>query len=433
MAVKLMIDSASDISKREADELGITLIPMIIGFGEEEYFDGVDLLPKQFYEKLVESNELPKTSQITAYRFEKEFKRLTANGDEVVAIVISSKLSGTYESARQAAGNFGGKVFVVDSLNACIGERLLGQYALRLVKDGLSGAEIAKKLDEAKGKINVMAMVNTLEYLKKGGRVSPAVAFAGELLSIKPVVAVLGCGADVVYPAHNKKLYADTEQHGCLITEYPPEEKPLGWHFPRRNRIISGLSNGVLVVEEPEGSGALITARRAADQGRDVFVVPGNIGVKSCIGSNALLREGAISVTCGWDVVSEYAFLYPDGVYESNARSVAGQVISGKEKQTSMVAQKPKIPGYDRENDRKKEKKPIDNLRNQGYSDQSKPIQNLTEEEKQVLAGLEDTCLVDDLIARLKMPAGKVLSCLTMLQIKGLVRQLPGNRVAPIG
>ncbi|MBQ4268197.1 MAG: DegV family protein [Clostridia bacterium] len=205
MAVKLMIDSASDISKKEADELGITLIPMIIGFGEEEYFDGVDLLPKQFYEKLVESGELPKTSQITAYRFEKEFKRLTENGDEVVAIVISSKLSGTYESARQAAGNFAGKVFVVDSLNASIGERLLGQYALRLVKEGLSGAEIAQKLDEIKGKINVLAMVNTLEYLKKGGRVSPAVAFAGELLSIKPVIAVLDGEVKVIGKALGSK------------------------------------------------------------------------------------------------------------------------------------------------------------------------------------------------------------------------------------
>ena len=200
-----MIDSASDISKKEADELGITLIPMIIGFGEEEYFDGVDLLPKQFYEKLVESGELPKTSQITAYRFEKEFKRLTENGDEVVAIVISSKLSGTYESARQAAGNFAGKVFVVDSLNASIGERLLGQYALRLVKEGLSGAEIAQKLDEIKGKINVLAMVNTLEYLKKGGRVSPAVAFAGELLSIKPVIAVLDGEVKVIGKALGSK------------------------------------------------------------------------------------------------------------------------------------------------------------------------------------------------------------------------------------
>ena len=205
MAVKLMIDSASDITKKEAEELGITLISMIVGFGEEEYFDGVDLLPEQFYEKLIESDELPKTSQITAYRFEKEYKRLTANGDELVVIVISSKLSATYESAKSAAQNFDGKVFVVDSFSACIGERLLALYALRLIKDGFSGAEIKEKLDEAKGKINVMAMVNTLEYLKKGGRVSPAVAFAGELLSIKPVVALLDGEVKVIGKALGSK------------------------------------------------------------------------------------------------------------------------------------------------------------------------------------------------------------------------------------
>ena len=259
-----------------------------------------------------------------------------------------------------------------------------------------------------------------------------SMAMQGALLADKPVVAVLGCGADVVYPARNKKLYGDTEQQGCLITEYPPEEKTLGWHFPRRNRIISGLSNGVLVVEAPEGSGALITARRAADQGRDVFVVPGNIGVASCMGSNALLREGAISVSCGWDVVSEYAYLYPDSVQESKARSVAGQVVSGQEKQAPMVAQKPKIPGCKKEIDKKKEKKPIDNLGNRGYSDQSTSFPSLTDEEQQILFGVEESCLVDDLIARLKMPAGKVLSGLTMLQIKGFVRQLPGNRVTRV-
>ena len=205
MAVKLMIDSASDITKKEAEELGITLISMIVGFGEEEYFDGVDLWPEQFYEKLIESDELPNTSQITAYRFEKEYKRLTANGDELVVIVISSKLSATYESAKSAAQNFDGKVFVVDSFSACIGERLLALYALRLIKDGFSGAEIKEKLDEAKGKINVMAMVNTLEYLKKGGRVSPAVAFAGELLSIKPVVALLDGEVKVIGKALGSK------------------------------------------------------------------------------------------------------------------------------------------------------------------------------------------------------------------------------------
>jgi DegV family protein with EDD domain len=212
---------------------------MIVGFGKDEYFDGVNLTAQQFYEKLIESDELPKTSQITSYRFEKEYKRLTENGDEVVVIVISSKLSGTYESAKTAAQNFQGKVFVVDSLNACIGERLLGMYALQLIKDGLSGAEIKEKLDEAKGKINVMAMVNTLEYLKKGGRVSPAVAFAGELLSIKPVVAILDGEVKVIGKALGSKKGNNLL---CSLVE-----KKGGINFDMPFGVISaGLDDSVL-------------------------------------------------------------------------------------------------------------------------------------------------------------------------------------------
>ncbi|MBQ9729074.1 MAG: DegV family protein [Clostridia bacterium] len=192
MAVKIMIDSASDISLSEAEKKGVIMIPMLITFGEEEFFDGVDLLPERFYEKLVESDELPKTSQINPFRFEEEFEKHTKNGDELVVITISSKLSGTYEGAKQvAAEKFAGKVFVVDSMNAAIGERLLCDYALRLVSKGKSGAEIKEELDKQKSRINVMAMLGTLEYLKKGGRISKTVAFAGELLSLKPVVAVV--------------------------------------------------------------------------------------------------------------------------------------------------------------------------------------------------------------------------------------------------
>lgn len=190
MAIKVLIDSASDISKAEAEKLGVAMLPMTITFGGEDFFDGVDLLPEQFYEKLIESDVLPKTSQITPFRFEEEFKKLTENGDEVIAITISSKLSGTYAGAVQAAEQFGGKVRVVDSFNACIGERLLCQYALRLIGEGLTADEIVEKLEEKKTKINVMALLGTLEYLKKGGRISKAVAFAGEMLSLKPVVAV---------------------------------------------------------------------------------------------------------------------------------------------------------------------------------------------------------------------------------------------------
>ena len=191
MAIRILIDSAADIGKAEAEKMNVIMLPMIISFGAEDYYDGVNLSPKQFYEKLIESDTLPKTSQVTPYRFEEAFKKHTANGDELIVITISSKLSGTYEGAKQAAENFKDKVYVVDSMNAAIGERLLCEYALRLIEQGKTAKEIVAILEEEKSKINVMAVLGTLEYLRKGGRISAAVAFAGEVLSLKPVVAVV--------------------------------------------------------------------------------------------------------------------------------------------------------------------------------------------------------------------------------------------------
>ena len=191
MAIKLMIDSASDIGEKEAKELGIIMIPMIITIGEDEYYDGVNISPREFYEKLIESDDLPKTTQINPFRFEEAFSEHTKNGDELLVITISSKLSGTYSSALQAASMFEGKVRVIDSLNAAIGERLLCEYALRLIKDGLTIDEIVEKLEIAKTKICLIALVDTLEYLKKGGRISSTVAFAGELISLKPVIGIV--------------------------------------------------------------------------------------------------------------------------------------------------------------------------------------------------------------------------------------------------
>lgn len=191
MSVKLIIDSASDISEAEAKSLGVVMMPMAITFGEEEYLDGVNLLPNEFYDKLTTSQELPKTSQITAFRYEEEFKKHVENGDELVVITISSRLSQTYNQAVMASEKFPGKVYVVDSLNACIGERLLGLYALDLIKRGTSAREIKAILDEKKKDVKVLAMIDTLEYLKKGGRISGLVAFAGGLLSLKPMIAVV--------------------------------------------------------------------------------------------------------------------------------------------------------------------------------------------------------------------------------------------------
>ena len=140
-----------------------------------------------------------------------------------------------------------------------------------------------------------------------GARGIDTMATFGALDAGTPVVTVLGCGLDISYPRENRELFGDVARRGCLISEYPPGTPPNGRHFPVRNRILSGLCLGVLVVEAPEGSGALITANQALEQGRDVFAIPGNIGVKHCEGSNRLLREGAILVESGWDVLRDYA------------------------------------------------------------------------------------------------------------------------------
>lgn len=205
MAIKLVVDSASDISLEEANKLNITLLPFEVRFKEEVYFDGVDLLPNQFYEKLIENDELPKTSLIIPYRIEETFEKLVNEDDQVLCICISSKLSGTYNNALQASKNYKGKVFVIDSLNVAMGERLLIEYALRLINENKSIEEIVSLLNEKKSKINVIAMLDTLKYLKKGGRISPLVAFSGELLSIKPVIGVINGEVKLVGKARGSK------------------------------------------------------------------------------------------------------------------------------------------------------------------------------------------------------------------------------------
>lgn len=190
MAVKIVIDSASDITPQQAQELGIIHLPLKVIFGQEEYEDAVNLSHREFYEKLIESDTLPTTCQIPPDTFDQAFRKITEVGDTCVALTISSKLSGTYQSAVIAAQEYPGKVFVVDTLNACIGERILALHALNLANAGHSAEAIAAELEERKRKIRLLALLDTLEYLKKGGRISKATALAGSLLSIKPVIAV---------------------------------------------------------------------------------------------------------------------------------------------------------------------------------------------------------------------------------------------------
>ncbi len=188
MSVRIITDSGSDILPGEYDN--VEVLPLSIAFGEKTYQDGVDLTHQRFYELLVESDELPTTGQVNPYAFSQALDRVHAAGDEAVIITLSSKLSGTHQSAMIAASEARGHVRVVDTLNVCVGERILVELACRLAAQGLSAAQIADQLESARYRVHVVALLDTLEYLRKGGRISGAAGAVGELLAIKPVISV---------------------------------------------------------------------------------------------------------------------------------------------------------------------------------------------------------------------------------------------------
>ena len=188
MRVKIVVDSTADMIPAVRSQ--VEVVPLTIRFGEEEYIDGITIDSRTFYEKLIESDVLPTTSQATPFVFEDAFRNAVADGSQVVCITCSSKLSGTYQSAVIAAEEFAGKVWVVDSHTIALGSAILTEYALQLVDKGMDAENIAWKLMQKRESIRLLAMLDTLEYLKKGGRISPAVALAGGLLNIKPVVCI---------------------------------------------------------------------------------------------------------------------------------------------------------------------------------------------------------------------------------------------------
>lgn len=205
MGTKILVDSACDLSLDQANNLDVTLLPLRVCFGETEYQDGINLSHEEFFQKLIETDVLPTTSQISPYDYGLYFEKALEENDFVVCITLSSKLSGCYQSACIAARDYENRVFVVDSENACIGQRILVEYAATLVKTELSAKEIAEKLDEKKKKIRLIALLDTLEYLKKGGRISAAAAMAGTLLSIKPVIAIIHGEVAVLGKARGSK------------------------------------------------------------------------------------------------------------------------------------------------------------------------------------------------------------------------------------
>ena len=251
-------------------------------------------------------------------------------------------------------------------------------------------------------------------------------AMEGALDVENSTVAILGGGVDVVYPAKNRELYRRTQAQGCLISEYPPGSRPFPGNFLHRNRIISGVSDGVLVVEAPERSGALNTARHAYAQGRDMFVVPGNLGVDTCLGSNALLQEGAYAALSGWDVVKHYENLYPHAVAN---RPVP--MTKPRENPLPKVAEEPVLP---EKAEKKKEipsKNVIDNWEESTYSVLNKRQVQLSETESAVLELLSHAPEhPDSIMDRSEIPSGTVQSVLTRLAIKGLVTHHPDGRIS---
>ncbi len=246
-------------------------------------------------------------------------------------------------------------------------------------------------------------------------------AARGALRAGGAVVGVLGCGLDVVYPPSNEGLFRDVAKTGAIISEYPPHSEPSRGHFPARNRILSGISAGTVVIEAPERSGALITAARALEQGRDVFAVPGNVDSDSCRGSNALLKEGALPALSGRDILDEYVSIYPDKLAANMNKS---GVPLDEEIAEKLVENE--LPGNSRR--QKSAEKEIDNPKTEGYIDLIKS-DDLSQDEKMILSVIApEGSHIDEIIEKSGMPAAQALSVMTMLELNGAVRQEPGKR-----
>lgn len=187
MSVKIIVDSTTDLLPSIREQ--VTVVPLTVCFGQEEFTDGVTITHEQFYEKLVECDVLPTTSQASPDAFIRVLSETLAPGDSALILTLSSELSGTYQSAVIAAGEFE-EVFVVDGSSVAIGTGILTEYALECVKKGMSAKETAEEIERKKKDVCVIAMLDTLEYLKKGGRISSTAAFAGGILNIKPVVNI---------------------------------------------------------------------------------------------------------------------------------------------------------------------------------------------------------------------------------------------------
>lgn len=226
MNVKLISDSACDMTQNEAMEQDVIVLPLKTIIDGEEYLDGITISAEEFYEKLENCKELPTTSQISPAEFEDVLRPIVESGDEAVIITIAGKLSGTAQSAAIAAAEAGTGVWVVDSGNVTIGQNILLRYAIRLRDQGLTGREIAEELERVKTRICLLARVDTLEYLMRGGRLSKTAAIAGTLLHIKPVICVEDGEINVLGKARGSR------QSDNMLTEFIAKKGGVDFSMP---------------------------------------------------------------------------------------------------------------------------------------------------------------------------------------------------------
>ena len=236
MNVELIVDSTVDVPEHIRSRL--TVVPLTIHFGQEEYLDGVTMDKHRFYERLVESDVLPTTSQASPAAFDREFRRVRCSGGSAVVLTIAAGLSGTYQSACIAAAEYD-NIYVVDSRSAAIGAGILAEYALECVQQGMDAHAIAETLAKKREKVCLVALLDTLEYLKKGGRISKTVAFAGGLLNIKPVITVVDGEIQLIGKARGSK------QGNNLLVQKIHESGGIDFSMPLLLGY-SGLSDALL-------------------------------------------------------------------------------------------------------------------------------------------------------------------------------------------
>ena len=230
MAVKIIVGSTCDIEENIKKDL--IVVPLHVTFGDEDFLDSVDITKDEFYERLEKKEEFPKTSQPTPMAFMEAYKKVIDNGDEAVVIVLSAKLSGTYQSAKLASEGLEDKIFIVDSLNVSNAEGALVEYALRLVDEGKSAREIANILEDAKKKLRLVVLVDTLEYLERGGRISKASALLGGIFSVKVLLSMEDGAIESVGKAKGIK-----NANNLFITAKSPQSPFLKKPFSLFSRI----------------------------------------------------------------------------------------------------------------------------------------------------------------------------------------------------